>query len=332
MSILNRKKYMTYSRYALSGLAFFGMTLLSVSNAQAQGNFNNPNVSVDFSVLEDNGVTSKSSSSKRMYRTFPTGDGYLQMPSPNTPVSTFVPLPETVTLTKPAPVVMKSEASSFTPPPALPKVAAIEPAPPVVKKPKRQEVKVQLKPKQDVGMPKALPMAPKSVQQKTPDLPPATPTMKKVDAPPPPPAVKKPAVTKETIPAPKMVTKPKPVKVAALTPKATPKAVTGSKGDLFTIGFDATSSKLSNTAKEALKPMAASLKDETGKRLQILAYAGGDTLSPSRARRLSLSRALAVRSYLIDQGLRSTRIDVRALGSKVPDGAPNRVDLKVIAR
>jgi len=67
-------------------------------------------------------------------------------------------------------------------------------------------------------------------------------------------------------------------------------------------------------------------------RMQLLAYAGDPDLSSSRARRLSLSRALAVRSYLIGKGVRSTRIDVRALGNRVPEGSPNRVDLRVVER
>ena len=50
------------------------------------------------------------------------------------------------------------------------------------------------------------------------------------------------------------------------------------------------------------------------------------------ARRLSLSRALQVRSYLIDQGVRSTRIDVRALGANVPSGPADRVDIKTVQR
>jgi hypothetical protein len=66
--------------------------------------------------------------------------------------------------------------------------------------------------------------------------------------------------------------------------------------------------------------------------MQLLAYAGGKKLSASKARRLSLSRALAIRSYLIGKGVRSTRIDVRALGNKIPSGKPDRVDLKIIQR
>ena len=43
--------------------------------------------------------------------------------------------------------------------------------------------------------------------------------------------------------------------------------------------------------------------------------------------RLSLSRALAVRAFLIDRGVRSTRMDVRALGNKFEKGPGDRVDL-----
>ena len=58
------------------------------------------------------------------------------------------------------------------------------------------------------------------------------------------------------------------------------------------------------------------MKADDNARLQLLAYAAGAENESSKARRLSLSRALAVRSYLIAEGVRSTRIDVRALGNK----------------
>ncbi len=64
-------------------------------------------------------------------------------------------------------------------------------------------------------------------------------------------------------------------------------------------------------------------------RLQVVAYAEGTADQASQARRLSLSRALTVRSYLISQGVRSTRIDVRALGARASDGPADRVDLLI---
>ena len=47
---------------------------------------------------------------------------------------------------------------------------------------------------------------------------------------------------------------------------------------------------------------------------------------------MSLSRALAVRSYLIEQGIRSTRIDVRALGLAGDSGPLDRVDVVLLGR
>lgn len=62
-------------------------------------------------------------------------------------------------------------------------------------------------------------------------------------------------------------------------------------------------------------------------RVQLHGYANGSSESPSQARRLSLFRALSVRTYLLKKGIRSTRIDVRALGKKEDGNAPNRVDV-----
>ncbi|MBI1777249.1 MAG: OmpA family protein [Proteobacteria bacterium] len=83
-------------------------------------------------------------------------------------------------------------------------------------------------------------------------------------------------------------------------------------------------------ADRTLKQLAERLKSNESLRLQLLAFASGTPETASQARRLSLSRALAVRSYLIEQGVRSTRIDVRALGSRTAEGSsPDRVDLVV---
>lgn len=62
----------------------------------------------------------------------------------------------------------------------------------------------------------------------------------------------------------------------------------------------------------------------------VVAYAAGTPEDPSTARRLSLARALAVRSALIADGIISSRIYVRALGAVAGDEAPDRVDLAVL--
>jgi outer membrane protein OmpA-like peptidoglycan-associated protein len=89
---------------------------------------------------------------------------------------------------------------------------------------------------------------------------------------------------------------------------------------------------LSNKASLGLENVAAALSEDAGLRIQLLAYAGQIGDSPSQARRLSLSRALAARSKLIEQGVRSTRIDVRALGNKSAGGPADRIDIIVTKR
>jgi outer membrane protein OmpA-like peptidoglycan-associated protein len=101
--------------------------------------------------------------------------------------------------------------------------------------------------------------------------------------------------------------------------------------------FAPDSAALNGDAEGALKDLAARfpIKDEA-MRLQLMAYAGGEDMSASKARRLSLDRALAVRSYLMANGIDGTRMDVRALGNSILDsalGAPtDRVDIAMIRR
>jgi len=103
-------------------------------------------------------------------------------------------------------------------------------------------------------------------------------------------------------------------------------------GDSLRIVFDAKTAKLPKTVRGALLDMATKIRSQANLRLQLLAYAGGADASASAARRLSLSRALAVRSFLIESGVRSTRIDVRALGNKSTDAITERVDITVVER
>jgi len=78
-----------------------------------------------------------------------------------------------------------------------------------------------------------------------------------------------------------------------------------------------------------LKALAVALAEDESVRLTVNAYAGGDPANASAARRLSLGRALAVRSVLLEHGVRATRIDVRALGLAAGDGPPDRVDVLI---
>jgi len=141
---------------------------------------------------------------------------------------------------------------------------------------------------------------------------------------PPPPAIRRPASTTAKKLDSKAAQERPGKKLASL---ASTSKKTANNQLIFTQG----NAKLTVDAEKFLNTMAKKLNAEPTSRMQLLAYAGELNLSASKARRLSLSRALSIRSYLIKKGVRSTRIDVRALGNKVASGAPNRVDLKFVS-
>lgn len=93
------------------------------------------------------------------------------------------------------------------------------------------------------------------------------------------------------------------------------------------ITFPADSADIPDSVKGQLDTLAQKMASDDNMRIQLLAYASGTSDQASRARRMSLSRALAVRSYLIKQGVRSTRMDVRALGNNVEGSPADRVDI-----
>lgn len=167
-------------------------------------------------------------------------------------------------------------------------------------------------------------------------------------APPPAPALPSPTTAQGRPPAPPVAAqldkKPEPAATTAAAPPAakappakaeqasTPPAAAIKEGRALQVAFAGEVSKLPDAAKDGLTAVAKQLKDNEALRLQLLAYAGGKDLSPSKARRLSLSRALSVRSFLIESGIRSTRIDVRALGDKSTEEPLNRVDVNIVER
>lgn len=77
------------------------------------------------------------------------------------------------------------------------------------------------------------------------------------------------------------------------------------------------------------RQILAVMKNNPERRLQIQAFAAGNEEDgiAAGARRMSLSRALAVREYLMAGGIDSRRIDVRALGARTKRTPVDRVDL-----
>lgn len=241
----------------------------------------------------------------------------------------------------PAPAVAPPSAPRFEKPTPIAK--AVRDAAP---KPRRRPPGVTVKrmpPPRPAAVPKAPPVraaveAPtKKVRKaKAPPPPPAI-----VAAPAPAPPIPAPPVAARITPpeikpmvavkpaAPKRVTKPKPAKqVASLPPKAAPIA----PGQTLRLTFPPGTARLTPEASRKLARVAKAVVEDSKLRLQLLAYAGGSSETASQARRLSLSRALSARSFLIGKGVRSTRIDVRALGNKSGGGPPDRIDVLVTKR
>jgi outer membrane protein OmpA-like peptidoglycan-associated protein len=94
--------------------------------------------------------------------------------------------------------------------------------------------------------------------------------------------------------------------------------------EAYRLAFAADSSELTPSEKAVLDKIVGKMKSEEKTRLQLRAYAGGSPDTTSAARRLSLSRALNVRSYLSEKGVAPSRLDVRAFGMAT---APSRPDI-----
>jgi outer membrane protein OmpA-like peptidoglycan-associated protein len=249
----------------------------------------------------------------------------LLMPGPENPVSQLHVPP---VRGKKAKSSRRAKAAAL---PAKRKRKAAALAPPPAKAPKKPPVTISAVPAPLIA-PSPPPARPTPVKKGEPApaaKPTAAPSAALTPPPPPPPSMmaETAAKTKKT-PAAQPGGKPKAGEKAALPPAGTPLA----PGHAMQIVFKPTASKLPDTAKAGLKTLAAKLKGQPALRLQLMAYAGGESLSSGKARRLSLSRALSVRSYLIENGVRSTRIDVRALGNKTAEEPLNRVDVTVAER
>ena len=94
--------------------------------------------------------------------------------------------------------------------------------------------------------------------------------------------------------------------------------------------FPANSTDLSSDSSDQLKSLAGNLNtalDSGAANVQIEAYGGSPGDKSSDARRLSLRRALTVRQLLIDSGIPTERIVVKALGGADDRGNADRVDL-----
>ena len=92
--------------------------------------------------------------------------------------------------------------------------------------------------------------------------------------------------------------------------------------------FESGSAAVAEEGLAGLEAVARRLLAEPERRIEVRAYAGTeDDAQPSDIRRLSLSRALAVRSFLTDKGIAADRVDLRPLGDGAGSGPADRVDI-----
>ena len=248
----------------------------------------------------------------------------------------------------PTPTQLTARATPLAPPSRAVRMApppmAEKPASPPDKAPAPQQIAAKTVPSKPTSPPPVAKAPPPPPVAKSPPPPPVTKT------PPPPPAA--------MVPPPPPVPKAPPERAAKAQPQAVQTARAPAKpsppatqprreerqvstlprvslprdgGQVLRIDFLGASTRLTTDAERSLGSLAATMEQSDG-RLQLKAYAGGTGETLSSARRLSLSRALAVRSFLIEQGIRSTRIDVRALGRAEGSGPPERVDIVLLTQ
>ena len=95
---------------------------------------------------------------------------------------------------------------------------------------------------------------------------------------------------------------------------------------LIRVTFEEDSASLSDAASNEIKSFAYAFK-ESGGRVSLKGYAGMAGSTGSNERRLSLRRVLMVRDVLLAEGIKSDRMDVRALGGVRDNGPTDRVDI-----
>jgi outer membrane protein OmpA-like peptidoglycan-associated protein len=140
-------------------------------------------------------------------------------------------------------------------------------------------------------------------------------------APPPPAVLPPPTLAPQSHPTP-------PPALAPVVPDAVGVASQIPGGVRVTFGNG--NADLNATTDAALHAFAKSIAANPATTVNVYAYAAGTPDDPSTPRRLSLSRALAARAILINEGIASTRIYPRALGATASDGPPDRVDVTVV--
>jgi len=202
-------------------------------------------------------------------------------------------------------------------------------------------------PRPNLGSPKAIKAPPRFVTPQLLDAPPLPELVegpnrpaaaaKPAPAPAPPPAI---AARPETAtppaapPAasPSVAPSPSRTETAALPPPpaAAPPAASATPSSVLSLVFDGAATNLPDATETTVDRIVQRLRASDTARLQLRSYATGTSETAREARQLSLARALSLRERLTAFGVRSGRIDVRALGIDSNGGDPDRIDVEFL--
>jgi outer membrane protein OmpA-like peptidoglycan-associated protein len=121
-----------------------------------------------------------------------------------------------------------------------------------------------------------------------------------------------------------------PPSATAAMPAAAPALM---PGRISMVRYAKGQSDLPADGRDLVNSVAAQLAANGKARLQLVAYASGSGGDAIEARRIALARAVQLRAYLVEKGVQSVRMDVRALGNRnAGDGPADRVDLVIVDR
>ncbi|HET6160483.1 MAG TPA: hypothetical protein VFE34_19210 [Dongiaceae bacterium] len=231
-----------------------------------------------------------------------------------TPPAAPEQMPAQVPMPEPAPAAPPPAATAETPP-AAPAVET--PAPPAEAAMPAQEQPAQEQPAQE--QPAQQPAAQEQPAAEKPAEPAAE---QQAATTPPPPAEGEAAKTEET--------EQKPAEEATAEtppePDNSQPAPPIPQGGIRIV-FPTDLNEVPSEANAALDDLASQMQADENMRIQIMCYASGTEDTESKARRKSLARCINIRQYLFKKDVRTTRMDVRALGLKSEGQPADRVDI-----
>ncbi|RUQ70291.1 hypothetical protein EJ913_14720 [Azospirillum doebereinerae] len=233
--------------------------------------------------------------------------------------------------------------------------AVVAMAPPVQAAPQKLTLEnaapLPVPPRPNLGSPKAIKAPPRFVTPQLLDTPPlpelvegpnrpspaakpaTTPSAVLSPTPAPPPAVAaRPGTPVPPSASPSVAPTPSRTETASLPPPpdAAPPAASATPSSVLSLVFDGAATNLPDATETTVDRIVQRLRASDTARLQLRSYATGTSETAREARQLSLARALSLRERLTAFGVRSGRIDVRALGIDNNGGDPDRIDVEFL--